>query len=49
VRLPPDDPENRDVAAAVFDAVDRLGLKTKRGHGPIQPPVIDHIEQPSEN
>jgi len=47
--LPPDDPENHDVAAAVFDVVDRLGFKIKRGRGPIQTLVIDHIEQPSEN
>jgi uncharacterized protein (TIGR03435 family) len=47
--LPPDDPENHDVVAAVMDVVDRLGLKIKRGRGPIQTLVIDHIEQPSEN
>jgi uncharacterized protein (TIGR03435 family) len=47
--LAPDDPENQDVVAAVLDVVDRLGLKLKRGRGPIQTLVIDHIEQPSEN
>ncbi len=47
--LPPDDPENRDLAAAVFDVVDRLGLKLKRERGPVQTLVIDQIEQPSEN
>jgi uncharacterized protein (TIGR03435 family) len=47
--LPPDDPENHDVVAAVLDVVDRLGLMIKRGRGPIQTLVIDHIEQPSEN
>jgi uncharacterized protein (TIGR03435 family) len=47
--LPPDDPENHDVVAAVLDVVDRLGLKIKRGRGPIQTLVIDHVEQPSEN
>jgi uncharacterized protein (TIGR03435 family) len=29
--------------------VDRLGLKLKRGHGPVQTLVIDRIEEPSEN
>jgi uncharacterized protein (TIGR03435 family) len=47
--LPPDDPENHDVVVAVFDVVNRLGLKIKRGRGPIQTLVIDHVEQPSEN
>ena len=47
--LAPDDPENHDLTAAVFDVVDRLGLKLKRGRGPIQTIVIDHVEQPSEN
>lgn len=47
--LPPDDPENHDVVAAVFDVVSRLGLKLKRGRGPVKTLVIDHIEQPSPN
>lgn len=47
--LPPDDPENQDIVAAVFDVVSRLGLKLKRGRGPIRTLVIDHIEQPSPN
>lgn len=47
--LAPIDPENHDVATAVFGVVDRLGLKIKRSRGPIQTLVIDHIEQPSEN
>ncbi len=47
--LPPDDPENTDSVAAVLSTVDRLGLKIKRGHGPFQQLVIDHIEMPSEN
>ena len=47
--LPPDDPENTDIVSAVNSVVDRLGLKLKSGHGPIQTLVIDHIEQPSEN
>lgn len=47
--LPPDDPENRDLVTAVHDVVDRLGLKIKRGRGPVQTLVIDHVEQPSEN
>jgi uncharacterized protein (TIGR03435 family) len=47
--LPPDDPENNDRVAAVLSTVDRLGLKIKRGRGPIQQLVIDHTEMPSEN
>jgi uncharacterized protein (TIGR03435 family) len=47
--LPPDDPENQDLVAAVLGVVDRLGLKLKRGHGPVQTLVIDRIEEPSEN
>ena len=48
-QLPPDDPDNHDLVAAVLNMVDRLGLKLKRGRGPIQTLVIDHVEQPSEN
>jgi uncharacterized protein (TIGR03435 family) len=47
--LPPDDPENQDIVVAVHSVVDRLGLKIKRGRGPIQTLVIDHIDQPSPN
>jgi uncharacterized protein (TIGR03435 family) len=47
--LPPDDAENKDLVVAVLRVVDRLGLKIKRGRGPIQHLVIDHIEMPSEN
>jgi uncharacterized protein (TIGR03435 family) len=47
--LDPVDPENHDYAAAIFDAMHRLGLNLKRGKGPIQTLVIDHIEKPSEN
>jgi uncharacterized protein (TIGR03435 family) len=47
--LPPADPENHDPVAAVLGVVDRLGLKIKRGRGPIQTLAIDHVEQPSEN
>jgi uncharacterized protein (TIGR03435 family) len=47
--LPPDDPENHDLVAATLGVVDRLGLKIKRGRGPIQTLVIDHVEQPSQN
>ena len=47
--LSPDDPENNDRVAAVLSTVNRLGLKIKRGHGPIQTIVIDHIELPSDN
>jgi len=47
--LPPDDPDNQDVATEVLRVVDRLGLKIKRERGPIKTLVIDHIQQPSEN
>jgi len=47
--LPPVDPENRDKEAATFDAMHRLGLNLKRGKGPIETLVIDHIEKPTEN
>jgi len=47
--LSPDDPENQDVVSAVLKVVVRLGLKIKRGRGPIQTLVIDHVEQPSGN
>jgi uncharacterized protein (TIGR03435 family) len=47
--LAPDDPDSHDVVAATRSVVDRLGLKLKRGRGPIQTLVIDHVEQPSEN
>jgi len=47
--LPADDPNNDDVVSAVHSVVDRLGLKLKRGRGPVQTLVIDHVQQPSEN
>jgi uncharacterized protein (TIGR03435 family) len=47
--LPPDDPDNQDVATEVLRVMDRLGLKIKLGRGPIKTLVIDHIQQPSEN
>jgi uncharacterized protein (TIGR03435 family) len=47
--LAPDDPENHDYPTAVFDAMERLGLKLKRGTGRIETLVIDHVERPSEN
>jgi len=47
--LPPTDPENQDMAEAVSSVLERLGLKLKRGRGPIQTLVIDHVEQPSAN
>jgi uncharacterized protein (TIGR03435 family) len=47
--LPPVDPEGHDMVGAVLSVVDRLGLKIKRGRGPIQTLVIDRVEEPSEN
>jgi len=47
--LPADDPENTDVVSAVHSLVGRLGLKMKRGRGPVKTLVIDQVRQPSEN
>lgn len=47
--LPADSPDNNDIVSAVHSVVERLGLKLKRGRGPIQTLVIDHVQQPSEN
>jgi uncharacterized protein (TIGR03435 family) len=47
--LQPVDPENHDMSTAVFGVMDRLGLKLKRGRGPIETLVIDHLDRPSEN
>lgn len=47
--LPPVDPENKDIAVATYSVVDRLGLAIKRGRGPIQTLVIDHVEHPDAN
>jgi uncharacterized protein (TIGR03435 family) len=45
--LDPVDPENQDLQTAVYSVVERLGLKIKRGRGPIQTLVIDHIDRPT--
>ena len=45
--LDPVDPDNHDIQTAVYSVVDRLGLKIKRGRGPIQTLVIDHIDHPT--
>jgi uncharacterized protein (TIGR03435 family) len=47
--LVPDDPENLDRIEAGIHAVERLGLKLKRGRGPVRTLVIDSVAQPSEN
>lgn len=47
--LSADNPNNSDIVSAVHSVVDRLGLKLKRGRGPIKTLVIDHVQQPSEN
>ena len=47
--LPPTDPENHDLQAAVLEAMHRLGLDLKKGKGPVETLVVDHIEKPSEN
>ena len=45
--LKPVDPDNHDLETGVYSVVDRLGLKIKRGRGPIQTLIIDHIDHPS--
>ena len=47
--LDPVDPDNHDFQTAVYSVVDRLGLKIKRGRGPIETLVIDHIDHPTMN
>ena len=41
------DPDNNDIATAVYSVIDRLGLKIKRSRGPIRTLVIDHIDHPA--
>jgi uncharacterized protein (TIGR03435 family) len=36
-------------APAVFDAVERMGLKLESTKGPVDFLVIDHVEKPGEN
>lgn len=48
-QLPAVDPENHDYPAAILDAMRRLGLELKKGKGPVDTLVIDHIERPTEN
>jgi len=45
--LAPVDPDNQDIPTAVYSVIDRLGLKIKRGRGPTQTLVIDHIDHPT--
>ena len=45
--LDPVDPDNHDMQTAVYSVVDRLGLKIRRGRGPVQTLVIDHIAHPT--
>lgn len=47
--LEPDDPSNRDMTAAVIDAMRRLGLKLKAAKGPVETIVIDSVAEPTEN
>ena len=47
--LDPFDADNRDYDAAVFGAIDRLGLKLTRSTAPIDTLVIDHVDPPSAN
>ena len=48
-QLEADDPENKDIEVGIQDIVQRLGLKLKKGTGPVDTLVIDHIERPTEN
>lgn len=45
----PSIPDNQDMEAGVFAAVDHLGLKLKRGKGQIRTLVIDQVQKPTEN
>ncbi|HKO20079.1 MAG TPA: TIGR03435 family protein, partial [Acidobacteriaceae bacterium] len=47
--MPPSDPGNQDMLTAVISVMDRLGLKLKKGRGPVETLVIDHVERPTEN
>jgi uncharacterized protein (TIGR03435 family) len=47
--LPPSDPENHDMPTAVISVMERLGLKLKKGRGPVETLVIDGVERPTEN
>ncbi len=47
--LDPWDPENHDLEAAVFKAMERLGLKLKSGRGPVDTVVVEAAARPTEN
>jgi uncharacterized protein (TIGR03435 family) len=47
--LPVSDPGNQDMLTAVISVMDRLGLKLKKGRGPVETLVIDAVERPGEN
>jgi uncharacterized protein (TIGR03435 family) len=46
--VPTFDPGNQDTEVAVISVVNRLGLKLKKGRGPVQTLVIDQVERPGE-
>jgi uncharacterized protein (TIGR03435 family) len=43
------DPENRDVQVAISGAMDRLGLRLKRGPGPVETIIINRLSRPTPN
>jgi len=45
--LDSDDLSNHDIVTAVFDVVDRLGLKLKKGRGQVETIVIDNVSKPT--
>lgn len=47
--LPASEPGNQDMSTAVISVMDRLGLKLKKGRGPVETLVIDQVERPTEN
>ena len=48
-RLEAYDLENRDLEAAVFKDMERLGLKLKAGRGPVDTIVVEAATRPTEN
>jgi uncharacterized protein (TIGR03435 family) len=42
-------PEDQTPAPSLEDAIRDLGLKLKKGRGPVEVIVVDHIEKPSGN
>jgi uncharacterized protein (TIGR03435 family) len=43
------DKSKSDEGPAIFEAVQRVGLKLEAQQGPVEVVVIDHVEKPSAN